>query len=316
MCITLFAACGEQKETSYSSTDSEISHTENADESAVAENETVINSPGNIKPRVTVSTDKMYWVRYDLSKSYFQTAEELEKLAPEYLDEVEKLLNIPDWWAQINPNTENITMVFEISSDNKSEARVTFAKEGEKSIYCTISLSELFIEEDIRMDGAMAHEITHAIGFSNNCFSISLCEGISEYSQKHIGDWEFSDEVSEQDYDVHLYRYLKQRIADGYITQDYLDDMLNEVGTVNNTYIFFGNKSQLSTWYRFCASFTDYMISEYGVDKVVELALHGTSESSYKDILGVEFETVKGGWFVFLETYEPPMTFEELNSMK
>lgn len=263
-----------------------------------------------LQPEIKVSSDNMYWVQYNLSESSFKSPEEIEELSIKYLNEIGSLLNMEDWWNRINPNTENITMVFEFSNADRSETRIGFQKEGETSLYCTINLTVKAIEMGLRSDGAMAHELTHAIGFDRTRFSISLCEGICEYSQKNVGDWEYSEAASSQDVTVLLYQALEQYIDAGTISQEYLDDIISEVGSQNSDYTFEG--SQFNHWYIFSTGFVDYLINEYGIEKVTNLALNGDSESSYREILGNEFKDIKQNWVNSIETYEPTVTIENI----
>ena len=252
-----------------------------------------------------------YWATMDLSETLFPTKEACEELAEQYLQDAAKLLHMEGWWMDINPDATKLELDIQIGSSAQSFTFAPAVKAGEDSVSGGILLSSKIAGKGSK-DAALAHELTHLIGFmSGNSFSMSLTEGLCDYVQTEIGHYP--------------YGALDIQEINAYMLQiDFQDEnirakeeaVIEKVGVAETGYPY-GQGMELSFWYTMSHSFVRYLIDEFGVDKVKALILEGEDETSYEEIFGKPYEKLKEAWMEELLTMEVTITEQDiLDSMK
>ena len=252
-----------------------------------------------------------YWATMDLSETLFPTKEACEELAQQYLQDAAKLLHMEGWWMDINPDATKLELDIQIGSSAQSFTFAPAVKAGEDSVSGGILLSSKIAGKGSK-DAALAHELTHLIGFmSGNSFSMSLTEGLCDYVQTEIGHYP--------------YGALDIQEINAYMLQiDFQDEnirakeeaVIEKVGVAETGYPY-GQGMELSFWYTMSHSFVRYLIDEFGIDKVKALILEGEDENSYEEILGKPYEGLKETWMEELLTMEVTITEQDiLDSMK
>ena len=247
----------------------------------------------------------------DLSETLFPTKEACEELAEQYLQDAAKLLHMEGWWMDINPDATKLELDIQIGSSAQSFTFAPTVKAGEDSVSGGILLSSKIAGKGSK-DAALAHELTHLIGFmSGNSFSMSLTEGLCDYVQTEIGHYP--------------YGALDIQEINAYMLQiDFQDEnirakeeaVIEKVGVAETGYPY-GQGMELSFWYTMSHSFVRYLIDEFGVDKVKALILEGEDETSYEEIFGKPYEKLKEAWMEELLTMEVTITEQDiLDSMK
>lgn len=261
-------------------------------------------TPEYLKVEVYPTAD--YWASMDLSDTLFPSEEACEALAEQYLKDTAELLHMQSWWKEINPDATTLELDIQIGSSAQSFTFAPAVKAGEDSVSGGILLSSKIAGKGSK-DAALAHELTHLIGFmSGNAFSISLTEGLCDYVQAEVGHYPYG-ELDFQE----ITAYMLRIDFENEDIREKEEAVMEKVGVAETGYPY-GQGTEMSFWYTMSHSFVRYLIDEFGIDKVKELILEGESEGSYEEILGKSYEELKEAWLEELLTMEVSITEQDI----
>lgn len=251
-----------------------------------------------------------YWDAYDLSHSAIPNQEIFEALAVQYTSKIEALLDIHDWWAETNPNTDTIGINAQVG--NGGSWSYPPAKISEDTVEITVILDLDSLKNRYGYDGALAHELTHTIAGAS--FSQSLEEGLCDYVQTQIGTnpYRLKPEWNKCEIWKLNVNVIRQT---GAVSTDKLAEIQNYVGAAGG-YPYGITTLNGALWYRYSEVFVTYLIDTYGLDKTVALIREGTDESSYETYLGTTYEEIKQNWAAWFDALAPSMTLEEVTEIE
>ena len=247
-----------------------------------------------------------YWSVMDLSDTCFPTEDACEALAEQYIKEIETLLHIEGWWMETNPNATVLELSIQIGSTPQSVTFSTVQKASETAVSGGILLSSSIAQKGSK-DAALAHELTHLMGFMNETsFSLSLTEGLCDYVQAEVGDYPYGElDIQE------LTAYMLRADFENAEVRAMEEAIIEKVGMPDTGYPY-GQGRELSFWYTMSQSFVRYLVEEYGIDAVKTLVLEGTDVGSYEEILGKSLSELKEEWLELLLTMEVSITQEDI----
>lgn len=261
-------------------------------------------TPEHLEVEVYPTAD--YWASMKLGDTLFPTKEALEGLAEQYLADAADLLHMENWWVEVNPNATKLQLDIQIGASAQSFTFAPAVKAGEDSISGGILLSSSIAERGSK-DAALAHELTHLMGFmSGNSFSMSLTEGLCDYVQSEIGHYPYGT-LDIQEINAYMLRIDFENAT----VREMEEAVMEKVGAAETGYPY-GQGPEMSFWYTMSHSFVRYLIDEHGIDKVKELILQGESEESYHEILGKSYEQLKEEWVEELLTMEVTITEQDI----
>ncbi|MBQ9142906.1 MAG: hypothetical protein IJX63_14125 [Lachnospiraceae bacterium] len=252
-----------------------------------------------------------YWERYDMSDTMYPTQEALQKQVETYIVQIEDMLQVYNWWEYLNSEAERLIINMTIEEGGKSEARyLSLAFQDE--VKTNIKLSEEWVV-NAKLDGKLAHELTHIILGSS--FSLSLEEGMCQYVQGRLGPENFEEDYG-WTWQENFKLYVTTSLEKG-IPRKQLDEVISNVGEKGREYIYLqkgelGNTMENYFWYQYSRAFVEYLVEQYGMERVVKLLQNGESENDYEKYLGKSFYSLKEEWMEHFENLIPPMTVEEV----
>lgn len=248
-----------------------------------------------------------YWAVLDLSETAFPTEEACEELVEGYLVEIADLLCMEGWWMEANPDAKVLELNLQIGAMEQSMNFGVVTKSREDSVTGSVLLSTK-VAANGTPDAALAHELTHMMGFMNeNNFSHSLMEGICQYVQAEVGYDPYPMPWSFQEYTA----FMVQADNANAEAKEKIAQVAAKAGAVKDGYPY-GQSVELNVWYTLSHSFVRYLIDEYGIEKVRDLILEGVDESSYAAYLGKPLSELRDEWMNYLLTMETPVTGEKL----
>jgi hypothetical protein len=254
--------------------------------------------------KVDVVCQKDYWNVLDLSNMSFSNEEEAEALAQQYLAEIEELLELDGWWKEINPDADTLLLNWQMANTPESYAMGNVVKSGANTVEGSVLIS-------IKGggDGALAHELAHVIGFGGK-FSYALADGICEYVQAEVGEnlYRFNQEWDWQEMWAVMFRYEYGYNEE---VQKQIEEICSYVGAVHVGYPYGQTREQVM-WYQLNHSFVRYLIEQYGLTPVKQIALQGEDENSYEVYLGKTLEELRQDWIDYLLNLEPDITIEDI----
>lgn len=263
-----------------------------------------------------------YWNAFDLSGSVIPNQEKFEELAQNYIQKAEKLLGNYGWWEKINPEADTLILYLTISGKTETVSSSGYGGKGlDNEVMIGVSLSGNALME-YHSDAALAHELTHImVGPS---FSLSLEEGLCQYVQATIGVtsqmpwidenritfvWVNENRSTFEQYFKTYHEYFK---TDAEEAAQKLQDIIDSVGNANRQY----PKGKKNIWMLYSESFVRYLMSQYGVDRTMELITAGEGESAYEEILGKNLTELKEEWISSVEALEQQYTLEEIKKIE
>ncbi|MBQ6697130.1 MAG: hypothetical protein IJN16_10550 [Lachnospiraceae bacterium] len=252
-----------------------------------------------------------YWEKYDMTDTLYPTPEALQKRTEEYIVQIEDILHLYNWWEYLNEQAETLIINMTIEEGYRSHARfLSLAAKDEVKTNIRLGAEFILIS---KLDGQLAHELTHTI--VGDSFSRSLSEGLSEYTQGRLGPENYAESYG-WTWEETFKLYLNTLQENGFST-DTLEDIISNVGVKGYEYPYLSNGVLGSTmendiWYHYSRSFVEYLAEQYGIEKVVALARQGETEADYETYFGKSFEVIKEEWVEHLDNIEPTMTFEEM----
>lgn len=240
----------------------------------------------------------------DLSKMSFSNEKEAEALAQQYLAEIEELLELKGWWKEINPDADTLLLNWQMADTPESYAMGNAVKSGANIVEGSVIIS-------IKRggDGALAHELTHVLGFAGK-FSYALADGICEYVQAEVGEnlYGFNQEWDWQEMWAVMFRHEYGYSEE---VQKQIDEICKYVGAVHVGYPY-GQTREQEWWYQLNHSFVRYLIGQYGLTLVKQIALQGVDENSYKEYFGKPLEELRQDWIEYLLNLETDLTIEDM----
>jgi len=252
-----------------------------------------------------------YWEKYDMSDTMYPTQEALQKQVETYIVQIEDMLQVYNWWEYLNPEAESFIINMTIEEGGKSEARyLSLAFQNE--VKTNIKLSKEWVL-DAKLDGKLAHELTHVI--LGSTFSLSLEEGMCQYVQGRLGPENFEEDYGwtwQENFKLYVTTSLEKGLS---VKQ--LDEIIRNVGGKGREYIYLqngelGNTMENYFWYQYSRAFVEYLVEQYGMEKMVKLLQNGESENDYEKYFGKSFHSLKEEWMEHFENMIPPMTAEEV----
>lgn len=239
---------------------------------------------------------------YNLSDSVFESKEQTETLVKETLTDMAEVLKMPYWWEETNPTATKLYLNLSFAKVPRSLTETVVAKCGEDALTGGIMLSTQNYS-----DGALAHELTHLIGFMGG-FSKSLDEGMCDYvymkcseSNPFPKEWDFQDYVAL----ITQPEYYNEE------AKPYFDELFSHIGSAETGYPY-GEGKKLSLFYLYSQSYVTYLIDEYGIDQVRDLTLNGSDLEAYQTYLNKDYDTIKSEWIEYILAIEPKLTVEDI----
>ena len=205
-----------------------------------------------------------YWNVFDLQNGSMESREVLEDTCLRYMEEIEELLGISDWWERVNPNADTLVINLVIS---EGRARVSLPYQGlPKELETMLQLKASAISNP-NSDGGLACMLTWIM--IGDSFSPVLANGLCGYAQKQIGT-DFVKELGLNSQEIY--------------------EMC-----VNDSWERYG-LSQANYNALYVTYFVEYLIETYGIEQVMKLVMEGVSEESWEQILGKSFKELQQDW--------------------
>ena len=162
-------------------------------------------------------------------------------------------------------------------------------------------------------DGFLAHELTHVM--AGPSFSISLEDGLCQYVQEAIGVTSHLPGMKEngitfEQYFKTYHEYCKVLAEEEASLKP--QDVIDSVGNAGRQY----PEGRRMMWMMYSESFVRYLITQYGVDRTMELITAGEEEAAYEEILGNNLTELKAEWISSVETLEQQYTWEEIERIE
>ena len=205
-----------------------------------------------------------YWNVFDLQNGSMESREVLEDTCLRYMEEIEELLGISDWWERVNPGADTLVINLVIC-EGKTWARLPYPGLP-KEVETMIQLNASTISNP-DWDGGLASMLTGIM--IGDSFSPVLANGLCGYAQKQIGT-DFVKELglnSQEIYEI----------------------------CVNDSWERYG-LSQANYNALYVTYFVEYLIETYGIEQVMKLVMEGVSEESWEQILGKSFKELQQDW--------------------
>lgn len=252
-----------------------------------------------------------YWNYYDFTNSFIPTQEDYEALVAAYIPQIENLLGAEDWYADYDLDADTVFVNLEMGSTPHS-----MVSSPSKGANKTVEFSILLSLKQINMltDRALPHELTHSILGGGSCFSNSLEEGMCDYVSARIGV-NYSNFFEECDIDImDFFTYNAKLAFEKFYDAGKSNEMLDSIGRAEG-YVYSAQTQDGRIWYECSQSFVEYLVSNYGMEKTVQLIREGKDESDYQTYLGISYQELKKEWADYVRNYEPMHTMEEYMQM-
>lgn len=253
-----------------------------------------------------------YWKAYDISCSSIPDRESYEALAGKYLEEIPELLGLQDWWKDSAADTLVLNLVIANGRVNSASNYLSRGLDGEVETTVTLGSAMLAWRQS---DGSLAHELTHVI--AGPSFSIYLEDGLCEYVQNRVGVSNIgSPGLKEQG--ISSAQCLKAFYAadsSGLLEEETarrLRSALETVGCVTREY----PEDRSGLWYLCNEVFVEYLIEQYGMERMISLIAGGEDEASYEMILGKSLEELRGDWLTYIDGMKETCTVEEIERIQ
>jgi len=251
-----------------------------------------------------------YWKYYDFSNSYISTQDNFEALVAAYIPQIEDLLGVEDWYTMYDTDAETVFVNLEMGGTPHS-AMYSPSKGANKTIEFSILLS--LNQSKMLADRALPHELTHSV-LGTRCFSNSLEEGICDYTAARIGV-NYSSFFEENDIDIMDYFTYNAKLAlENLYDEKKSSEILDSIGRAGG-YTYSIQTQDGAIWYECSQCFVEYLVSNYGIEKTMQLIMKGTGETDYQTYLGISYEELKSEWITCLRDYESMYTMEEYQEM-
>ena len=319
--------------TSISTTDiSNTINSTNIDGMKFASNTTNTNLAGNNTAcgiNIKFLYQDKYWEKYDLTNAVYKTQDEYETAVCNYIEEIAKLLDKPDWYKQNkDKNTLYLKLVIEgkeyyqeqIQRMEEYDDTMPLSNIGGLAQYTPNSCIYVMTFNDAMFEHnivPIVHELTDLITYNQvdkrSSFSYSLSNGLGEYVQKSLG---MGVDSCDHGLDSHNYVIEYQKICEddstAKINIKYLN--VNRIGSSDMS--GFSMDSSLTLryyWVECCSSFVDYLVQTYGIENVMKM-VDGYDESIYYLLNQNGLDGLILEWQQFLNNYNCKMTWNEMNT--
>ena len=260
----------------------------NIEENIVASSDDDIHSNMEEKP-VTLNEQGIYiskyasiskdeWESVDTTNTRYSTAEEFLTEIDYYVDEIVLELGREEWLNEMlsQENEEKQRIVLKFSAEKISYAYGGGTNESDEFSKPIVSHSEDEFEGGWLM---FTHELTHII--SPYTVSRTLSEGLACYMQDKV-----SLNNNQLKYKGDLKELVEISFDEGY------EDLYDYLGNPENgkNEIYTSDWSERVFYYALSSSFADYIVTNYGFEKFMELYVSKCDEESYINIFGINRE--------------------------
>ncbi len=251
-----------------------------------------------------------YWNYYDFSNSFLPTQEDYEALVAAYIPQIENLLGAEDWYMDYDADADTVFVNLEMGGTPHSMAcSPTKGADGAIEFGILLSLNQT----KMSADRDLPHELTHSI-LGVSCFSNSLEEGICDYVSARTGV-KYSRFFEEYEIDImDFFTYDARLTLEKFYDMEKSNEMLDAIGRAGG-YTYSIQTQDGMIWYECSQCFVEYLVSNYGMEKTMQLIREGKDESDYQTYLGTGFEELKNEWISYLREYESTYTMEEYKQM-
>ncbi len=245
-------------------------------------NQVKLDSEGNyVSKYAWISSDE--WNSIDSSNSKYSAPEELLLEIDYYVEEIAERINRNEWLNELKLQSKE---------DFKARIEVKFTYDSFSRANGGGSLrTDTYIKPSIKMNrerfennrDEIAHELTHVISpFSD---SLSFNEGLACYIQDTIS-------LSNPSFKIDLELIESKYIDNEY---EYIFDYLGSSSNGSNKFYSSIRLEQL-LFYAFSDSFTHYLVSEYGMEKYLEMYTSEFDHDTYVQLFGIDRDQLILNW--------------------
>lgn len=253
-----------------------------------------------------------YWEIYDFSQSQLPTQELYEEVMTTYIAKIEELYSLTDWWNHVNPEADTLIIYLQVA-DSDSFTMTNLQKVLSNEVQATLTIPKDALVPDNRFDNRLAHELTHMM---IDCFSVSLEEGLANYTATKVGSTRKSLEYTGMDPQVNKKIHIEDMVNTLELTEEEVNYVIDVVGDGTIHYGYFPTKDQLALFnYQYSQSFVTYLIDTYGQELVIDFMRNGTDNSSYETYLGNDLDTIRQEWLTYFDSIDTNIDMDYYNNL-
>ena len=253
-----------------------------------------------------------YWDIYDFSQTQLPTQELYEEVMTTYIAKIEELYSLTDWWDHANPEADTLIIVLQVS-DIDAFTMTSLQKVLSNEVQSTLTIPKDALVPNSRFDQRLAHEIIHMM---IDCFSVSLEEGLANYTSTKVGSSRKAFEYNGMDPVVNKKIYIENLISTWGLTEEEVNYVIEVVGDGTIHYDYFPNPELLALFnYQYSQAFVTYLVDTYGIEKVIDFIRNGTNNSAYETYLGKDLATLRQEWLTDFEGINTNIDMDYYNNL-
>lgn len=261
--------------------------TQKLDLNAKAVDKEIINPYYQVKDNYYISRygkiNIYKWDEIDGEKSGFRNVKEFLTNVDNYVNSISDFIKMPDW---IDRHKEQYRedYYFEPVIEFSFIDNIKAPSYNDYNMKLSIALNKESFETNY---STLVREITKII--ARKSVADSLTEGLAFYVQDELGL-----NVNKLNYGIDIFTVSKE-----YANQNYAS-IISKIGASDGN-ITLDNKE---AFYILSNSFCRYLISNYGMDKFIEVYKSKSVETAYIEIYGLSLDELKTSWIEYVNNYD------------